>query len=98
MRVDIFHHFDILGLTQLGEQIMASFDEVKAIAIQNRDAAIDANTRLDAVNTKIDDLRAQVAAGTPVTQAQLDELSGIVGETQTALAGVSADIADAEQS
>lgn len=90
--------FDPLQLTELEERLMATFDEVKAIAIQNRDAAVSANERLDAVNAKIDELRALVNAGSPVSQEQLDELAGLVGETAAALSGVAADLDDAEQS
>ena len=77
---------------------MASFDELRAQLEGIRSAAADTDTRLDAINTKIDELRALVNAGGVVSQAQLDELSAIAAEAQTSLAVVQGDLTDAEQS
>jgi len=99
-------------LFQLEEKIMATFDELKAKIEQVNTgladvatSAADANARLDTVNTKIDELRALVANGGVVNQAQLDELSSLVDASVTTLSSlatnlqeISADIADAEQS
>lgn len=88
---------------------MATFEELKAQMEQNNAAieaaailAADANVKLDAVNVKIDELRAN---GNPVSQAQLDVLAALgsiasVGLTAVSenLAGIAADVADAEQS
>ena len=91
---------------------MATFDELKAqmeqtnVAIAEANViAADSNARLDAVNVKIDDLIAQVANGGVVSQAQLDELSGLASAAATSTAdlvanlqGIVSDVTDAEQS
>lgn len=91
---------------------MATFEELKAQMVQNNVAieaaavsAADANFKLDAVNVKIDDLVLLANAGTVVTPAQLEELVVLAGSASVSLAavtdnlaGISADVADAEQS
>jgi len=103
----------IMGrIAQLKEIMMATFDELKAqmeqtnVAIAEANViAADSNARLDAVNVKIDDLIAQVANGGVVSQAQLDELSGLASAAATSTAdlvanlqGIVSDVTDAEQS
>jgi septal ring factor EnvC (AmiA/AmiB activator) len=92
-------------LDEMEKLIMATFDEVKADAEATKAALADSNTRLDAVNAKIDDmaqkivdLTAQVAAGGVVSQAQLDELGTIIAAAKAEAAGITADVADAEAS
>ena len=91
---------------------MATFEELKAQMEQNNLAiesanvfAADANVKLDAVNIKIDELRDLVNNGNPVSQVQLDELAVLANIATTSmisvsenLAGIAADVADAEQS
>ena len=77
---------------------MATFDELKQMLVDNAAAAEDANVQLDAINVKIDELRALVATGAGITDAQLAELSTIATTTKTSLEGVATDIADAQQS
>ena len=99
-------------LTHLEKNIMATFEELKAqmeannVAIDAAGAlAADANVKLDAVNVKIDELRVLVNNGNPVSQAQLEELAALGSAASVKLtavsdnlAGIAADVADAEQS
>lgn len=61
-----------------GTEIMATLDEVIAglAVIEGSVAAVD--VKLDAVKDEILALQAQVGAGTPVTQEQLDALAASV--------------------
>jgi len=102
--IEIHHylHFDAVTITgplaQLEARIMATLDELKAIMQENVIAANNADVALDAINTKIDELRAIIATGSALDQAQLDELAELANAAKTSLAGVATDIADAEQS
>ena len=97
---------------QLRELIMATFEEIKAkidelnaTASANAVSVAEVNTRLDGVNTKIDDLRTLIGQGGVITVEQLNELGDGVDTAIATLAGISqglseisADITDAEQS
>lgn len=76
-------------------KLMASVDEVKALAVENAAAVADTKVRLSAINVKIDAL---VAAGGGATPAQIDELAALGADLKASFAGVSAELADAEQS
>jgi methyl-accepting chemotaxis protein len=87
------------------EEIKAKIDELNATASANAVSVAEVNTRLDGVNTKIDEMRAVITQGGVITLAQLDELGNGVDTAIATLAGISqglteisADITDAEQS
>ena len=103
MRLDVYHHVqfdlgDITGLTAQLEIIMASVEELTALLTDISTRAEDTNVRLDGINAKIDELRAALAAGSPVSQEQLDELAGLASAAKASLDIVADDLIDAEQS
>jgi septal ring factor EnvC (AmiA/AmiB activator) len=103
VRIDVYHHVqcelgDITGLAAQMESIMASVAELTDLLTEIATKSEDTNVRLDAINAKIDDLRAQIAAGSPVSQAQLDELTALASAAKVSLGAVADDLIDAEQS
>ena len=77
---------------------MASVEELTALLTDVATRAEDTNVRLDGINAKIDELRAALAAGSPVSQEQLDELAALASAAKASLDAVSDDLIDAEQS
>lgn len=71
---------------------MATVEEVKAKLVALKDAVTKVDTDLDSVRELVADLKEQVAAGSVVSQAQLDELDAAVTDIQSSLAGVTTEV------
>lgn len=54
----------------------------------------DAGTAFASLATQIEDLKAQLASGTPVTQAQLDALGATIDAQSAILLAITTDVAD----
>lgn len=59
------------------EKIMATLDEVKAAIAQEKQEVMD---KLASVNAELESLKEQLANGTVVTAADLDELKGLIND------------------
>ena len=77
---------------------MATIEELKGVLEQIAVQAQAYNERLDAINVKIDEMRAAIVAGGVVNQVQLDELAAIASAAKASLDGIGDDLLDAEQS
>ena len=62
------------------EEIKAKIDELNATASANAVSVAEVNTRLDGVNTKIDDLRTLIGQGGVITVEQLNELAASISQ------------------
>lgn len=89
MRIDIYHHINVSvdvdrtlaeilthvrAIQAQGDQIMATEQELKADLDTIQTGVATVIAKVTAQAQTIADLQAQIAAGTPVTQSQLDEL------------------------
>jgi len=75
------------------EQAM-QFTEIEALVTAINDATNVVAGKLDGLLVTIADLQAQLAAGTPVTQAQLDALGAALTAEKDTLVALGADPAD----
>jgi len=70
---------------------METADEVKQLISDVNDATNLVATRLGTLETEVTDLSAQIAAGTPVTQEQLDGFGASLSAVKDRLTALGAD-------
>ena len=87
-------HRILIELRVLGDKLVMEYTEVLAL-VTDIDAATNAvAAKLDTQFAMIADLQAQVAAGTPVSQAQLDALGAALTAEKDRLVALGADPAN----
>ena len=99
MRLDLYiHHLDSPGATEKLDQILARLETLMSAATDIEKLISDVNdetnaiaARIDAEDKSIQDLKAQIAAGSPATQADLDAISANLTATSARLKALGVD-------